>query len=126
MFQQIASQIKMIKLISYYIIISGDNFNVENYLQKSLLDKKIKISTNQKMLSLSLFEITESALIGQDILLKTLEDEYEVMKKYEASEVVIYYTFEYNEQCNLEFDIEHLKKINKIEAVLAISCYTAN
>lgn len=120
------SQIKMIKLISYYVNISGDNFDIKNYLQKTIFNKEIEIDNDKKTLSLSLFEIVDSALVGQDVLLKTLESEYRIMKKFGASEVVIYYTFEYSDQCNLEFDIEHLKRINQIEAILSISCYAAS
>ncbi|MBK8911855.1 MAG: hypothetical protein IPM61_11065 [Chlorobi bacterium] len=113
----------MVNLISYYVTISGDNFDIGNYLQTALFSEQIKVDIGNKILLLSLLETDERSVYGQDILMETLKNQHEAMHTYGGSEIVFYYAFEYIDQCNVEFEPEHLKLISKIGGCLAVSCY---
>jgi len=60
--------------------------------------------------------------------LDILESKYSLLEKLEVlrSDITIWLIYEYNEQCNMEFDSKDLKRLGDNGIKLCISCYQGN
>ncbi len=103
------------------------NTDPQKYQEISMLLKQVPSSINFGW-ELSIMEDSHLFQNALDFLLDILNNKIPELEKIgiESRDITLWYLYEYDGQCNLEFRPEELKKLSDLGISLCISCWEKN